>query len=185
MLTRLKRNKIIQFYLIFLIFIITLSLVFYLKSLNDGVVEYHVEEKEKIHITYIHFYDTNETVTAENLKYFLYFAYKPCKENVDFKFLFTSDKLKNIKDYDELIKYLKKMISNDFIYGNLINCSRLDNILSNTELIIVPNSEDLCVYSSYVNSLSFKLDEYKYKYFFYINSSVRGPFLPVYWIREW
>jgi hypothetical protein len=73
---------------------------------------------------------------------------------------------------------LLKLVDKDLVY-NLTTCK-------NTAIIIKNNKgSDICA-----NVQMFKTNHWKriknyFKYFFFINSSVRGPFLPNYWTKPW
>ena len=143
----------------------------------------------KIHVTFVHDMDTNEQVTLENLKYFLHFAYKPCNEEVDYTFIFNKKIMnpftsKNYPVYgltQELKEYLGKIID-----LNLFKCSVSDEISKST-LFITDSyiGGDICSYSYYIKTKWFLKKKFIYDFFFYINSTVRGPFLPIYWEKPW
>ena len=171
--------------LAFLPLLIILSIHVFLREPLSTHTESKSEPIEpKIHVTYLHFMDTTEQVTIENLKYFLHFAYKPCDQAVDYTFIFNTNKFnrsstKNHPVYGltpELKAYLQKIIDPDWLK------SAESNTLFITDGYI---GGDLCSYSNYINSMMFMGRRFRYKYFFYINSSVRGPFLPSYWKKPW
>jgi hypothetical protein len=143
----------------------------------------------KIHVTFMHDMDTNEQVTIDNLKYFLHFAYKPCNKEVDYTFIFNKKitnqfSSKNYAVYgltQELKEYLGKIID-----LNLIKCSDTDEIDESTLFITDSyNGGDLCSYTYYIKTRWFVRKKFRYEFFFYINSTVRGPFLPIYWKKPW
>ena len=57
----------------------------------------------------------------------------------------------------------------------------------NTYLIVRQNKDggDLCAHAEFVKSDFWLKNKNSYLYYFFINSSCRGPFLPNYWVRKW
>ena len=193
-------SKKIFLYLVFPTFFLLILYNFYIfnylivdenhnpKLINSDIVK-------KTHITYVHFFDTTENLTTENFKYFLNFAYIPCEKNLDFTIIINTIRIKRVlKLYNddgdeldsELDEFLKNLIEDNEIYRKFIECSNSKSNKNSNTLILIDfhDGGDICSYSNHVNNFLLK-NKNKYSYFFYINSSARGPFLPSYWNQPW
>ena len=126
-----------------------------------------------IFISYTHHLDTSDKLSIDNFKYFLHFAYVPCSDYVYFKINLNLDSIElNVR------AELLKLVDEDLVF-NLFNCK-------NTAIILRENKgSDICAIVKMFNSNHWKRVKSYFKYFFFINSSVRGPFLPNYWTRPW
>lgn len=141
------------------------------KKINENML---FSNNYKIHIMYIHYLETTDEKSIENFKYFMDFAYEPCSKNVDFTFIFHTD-----HEYIDVFKEIKKIIVDDDLIYNIKNCK-------NTRIKYRLNEGNyLCAFIDILKSDYWKLIENVYQFYFFINSSVRGPFLPVYWTRPW
>ena len=129
----------------------------------------------KIHIAYVHFLETKDSKSIENFKFFMYFAYQPCSSLIDFTLVFHTD-----NEFLNVFDELKKLFEDDEeLIEKLKYCK-------NTQLKYRPNKGgDLCAFNKLINSKYWKWKENQYQFYFFINSSVRGPFLPAYWTRPW
>lgn len=133
-----------------------------------------LSEDYKIHVLYAHFIDTNDEKTIENFKYFLNFAYKGCSPSIEFTFIFNIESNTETTIDDKL----KKLVNSEIFYS-LKNCK-------NTQIKTRENRGfDLCAYSEYLKSNDWQAKEKLFSFYFFINSSVRGPFLPAYWTKPW
>ena len=186
--------KILQnnFIILIICYIITYTLNWILftkyefkKSLLIKASKSNQDNVNKIHITYFHYLDTADPFTKENFRFFMRFAYKPCDPDVDFTFIFNVNEIpKNITDY--LNNHVKQDILEEFKQCLDDNNYQKANA-KNTRIVLRLNSKesDLCSYVELFNKDFTKVVKSLYKYFFFINSTIRGPFLPNYWLRPW
>lgn len=134
-----------------------------------------IDTFQRIHLTYIHQVDTEIKELHGNFKFFLHFAYAPCDQRIDFylTLIVNSDEL-------DVYDYIKNLVDDDELYNQLLTCR-------NTFFRKRLNSPgpDICSYAELLRSDEFKEVKNNYNYFFFINSSVRGPFLPNYWTEPW
>ena len=149
---------------------------------SDNCSNFHYEKEKssshfKIHITYTHFLESTDKLANENFKFFLDFAYEPCSKILDYTFIFNKNILKNVSK-DALYYELNSFIDYKIV-KKMKSCK-------NTKIIQRLNiGHDLCAIKEMLDSPEWKIAEKKYNFYFFINSSVRGPFLPSYWINEW
>lgn len=138
----------------------------------------------KIHVFYVHYISTGDQTTNENLVFFMNFAYSPCNPVIDYTIVLNYDDITGVVG-----KLLKLM--GDELYEKLINCSiqtdsDTHSTSLNTRVVYRKNKGgDLCAYSEIMNNPNWILIEKLYSYFFFINSSTRGPFLPAYYLKPW
>ena len=144
----------------------------------------------KSHVSYVHYLNTYDVRTVQNFKYFFHFAYEPCHEEIDFTITInTVDKmlLSGKKDiFDEIL--IKNALNNDLrLLTDIKSCSNQKNPRRNTYVIVRENKPggDLCAHVDFFKSAFWVKNKLKYKYYFFINSSARGPFLPNYWLKKW
>jgi hypothetical protein len=139
----------------------------------------------KIHISYVHYLDTLDKITIENFKFFLHFAYVPCNADVDFTIIL------NVKNLNQPIferDFFRNAFGNSTRSMNEFqSCQNSHNPTRNTFLIVRQNKDggDLCAHAEFVKSDFWLKNRDRYLYYFFINSSCRGPFLPNYWRRKW
>ena len=149
-------------------------------------IKYNKSLNQKIHISYVHHLDTNGIETKDNFKFFMHFAYEPCRNDVDFTITLNinSDNANNSI-------FERDAFKNAFYDSNHLNmfksCQDSQNPKRNTFLIVRENKDggDLCANVDLVRSESWLKRKDNYMYYFFINSSTRGPFLPNYWLRKW
>lgn len=147
----------------------------------------NLEAKNKpIHVIYAHYFDTNDKLSVENFIFFMNFAYLPCDPNVFFTIIFNRKSLSR-----NLMDDLALMIGDDLV-SKLKNCISFEGVFEtkfkyNTKIITRQNDRggDLCTYIDYMKTDFWQNNENLFHFYFFINSSVRGPFLPNYWIRPW
>ena len=140
----------------------------------------------KIQITYAHFLDTNDEPTIENFKFFMNFAYEPCHQDVDYIIILNLEKSFNLKSIFE-----NQLLHNAFddidLFQKFVSCQDEKNLNRNTYLMLRKNKDggDLCAFVDLIKTEFWTNIRSSYSYFFFINSSARGPFLPNYWNRKW
>lgn len=145
-----------------------------------------LDEIKLIHVFYAHYIETNDALSVENFLFFMNFGYKPCEKGIFFTFVFNRDKFDS-----DIINDLSKIIGEKLAF-KLRECSINDNTIElssirNTKIIVRKNQKggDLCGYVDMMKSQFWTKNENLFYYYFFINSSVRGPFLPNYWLRSW
>lgn len=128
----------------------------------------------KLHIAYIHFLETKDQKSIENFKFFMDFAYEPCSNRIDYTFIFHTDSMQV-----NIFQVLRKMFDDDGFIDKLKYCK-------NTQFKYRLNKgSDLCAFKKLFASEYWNSRENDYQFYFFINSSVRGPFLPAYWTKPW
>jgi hypothetical protein len=139
----------------------------------------------KIHISYVHYLDTLDKITIENFKYFLHFAYEPCNADVDFTIILNVNNLNQSIFERDLFR--NALGNSTRLMNEFQSCQNSKNPKRNTFLIVRQNKDggDLCAHAELVKSDFWLKNRDRYDYYFFINSSARGPFLPNYWIRKW
>ena len=147
------------------------------------------EKFNLIHVTYVH-YLSKDKLTDENFKFFIDFAYNPCHPRVFYTFLISVNSLNHF----DLKKKLPKIIGEQQ-FNKILKCSKIlkwdikDDILqyflNNTMIIIIKKTPDLCALNNIFQTSFWKKIEKFFNFYFFINSTVRGPFLPNYWIKPW
>ena len=148
-------------------------ILFFLYKFNQYYLNSNKIHFSKIFVSYVHHLDTNSEDVIENFKFFMNFAVVPCDSRVDFRITLNTNNV----SADVNAKVLK-ILADDELMSQINNCS---NVVIITNL----NTRDLCVHAEQLKSEALKRDKQKYKYFFFINSSTRGPFLPNYWTEPW
>jgi hypothetical protein len=148
-------------------------------------VKRNLQKKFKIHISYVHYLDTLGKMTIENFKFFLHFAYEPCNVDVDFTIILNVNNLSQSIFERDLFK--NAFNNSTRLINEFQSCQNSKNPKRNTFLIVRKNTDggDMCAQSELVKSDFWLRNRDRYYYFFFINSSARGPFLPSYWIRKW
>jgi hypothetical protein len=145
-------------------------------------------KKRLVHVSYVHYLDTKDKQTVENFKFFIDFAYSPCDQQVFFTITLNQDDVsKNPREYLRSLLGLNvyEKLSRCLITAN--NIALNSKIKQNTQIIIRKNrpGSDLCAQVEFLRSEFWLSNEKLFKYFFFINSSVRGPFLPTYYFKRW
>jgi hypothetical protein len=157
-------------------------------SLSNETTSNNREYNTKlIHVSYVHYFDTKDKPTEDNFKFFMHFAYVPCDPRVFFTIIF------NKKDVTKSPRYYLENLLGDKLYRKVRDCLfNTKNKLSskfkrNTQIIMRSNRPggDLCAQVDFLKSDFWSRNEKIFKYFFFINSSVRGPFLPTYYLKKW
>lgn len=148
------------------------------------------DDDSRVHIAYVHFIDTQDKMTIENFKVFMDFAYTPCNPNAQFTFIFNHERPteKDFNIYDTLYSVLGEEHTLNLLKCSLTSSfSNETNPNANTRVIfrLNKNGGDLCAHIEFLGSKEWDEIEKKFSFFFIINSSVRGPFLPNYWLRPW
>ena len=152
---------------------------------NKLAVKRNPEKDLKIHISYVHYLDTLDKITIENFKFFLHFAYEPCNADVDFTIIL------NVNNTNQPIferDLFRKAFGNSArLMNEFQSCQDSQNPNRNTYLIVRQNKDggDLCANAELVKSDFWLKNKDRYLYYFFINSSARGPFLPNYWRKKW
>lgn len=144
-------------------------------------------DKRRIHVFYVHYLDTNDQKTEENFKFFMNFAYSPCNPAI-----FYSVILNRVDTRANIAQILNKLLGKQLMQ-TLIRCFVRSNetvtkdFYHNTRLIVRKNKPggDLCAFVELLNNSYWFQMEHLFSYFFLINSSVRGPFLPNYYLKGW
>ena len=147
----------------------------------------NVNSTAKHFISYVHYLDTNQMRTVENFRYFMHVAHEPCNPDVDFVLILNVDskssRTKSIFD----LKVFTDAFSDEAHLNKFKYCQDERNPQRNTYIVLRQNKEggDLCANVELVKSDFWLQNKAKYVYYFFINSSARGPFLPNYWTRKW
>ena len=139
----------------------------------------------KIHVSYVHYLDTLDNITIENFKFFLHFAYEPCNADVDFTIILNVNNLNQPIFERDLTR--KAFGNTTRLMNEFQSCQDSNNPNRNTYLIVRQNKDggDLCANAELVKSDFWLKNKDRYLYYFFINSSARGPFLPNYWRKKW
>lgn len=140
---------------------------------NSAFVNTSLSVIFKIHVIYIHYLETTDEKSIENFKFFINFGYQPCSSAVHFTFIFNTDQ-KRIDIFQEL----KKFLDEDSIYQLRFCKNTIVKYQFN-------HGNDICSFVKLLQTKYWKSEENEYQFYFYINSSVRGPFLPAYWRKPW
>ena len=142
----------------------------------------------KIHIAYVHYLNTREEPTIENFKFFMHFAHVPCNSEVDYTIILNlnSDVYRQISNVYDLDLFKNAFSGRDHL-EKFKSCESNENPLRNTYLVLRENRDggDLCAFSDMIRNEFWLKTKAMYTYFFFINSSARGPFVPNYWLRQW
>ena len=142
----------------------------------------------KIHIAYVHFLNTPDVTTIENLKFFIHSAHDPCNSEVDYTIILNlnSNFYKQISNVYDLDLFKNAFSGRDHL-EKFKSCESSENPLRNTYLVLRENKDggDLCAFSDMIRNEFWLKTKAMYAYFFFINSSARGPFVPNYWLRKW
>lgn len=162
-------------------------------------------QSRMFHVVYIHQIDATEKLNQDNFAFFMNFAYVPCSSRIFFSLLFTKNNLKlssNFSDFNKNTNESMKQVDItpqliELIGANLtrklLKCLIPNNNIgqsfgqANTKILFVENrpGSDLCAYEALLSSSYWTENERLFYYVFFINSSVRGPFLPLYYFKPW
>jgi len=159
------------------------------KSFHKFNIIKNPKSTAKIHIAYVHYLNTRERPTIENFKFFMHFAHDPCHTDVDFTIILNLNtelyKQEGINIYD--LDLFKNAFSSQAHLNRFKSCESKENPLRNTYLILRENRDggDLCAFSDMIRNDFWLESKSMYTYFFFINSSARGPFVPNYWLKKW
>ena len=161
--------------LILISFLAVIIVMLYISSFPKKIISSDDKDDTnfKIHVSYVHYIDSNSESLNENFKFFLHFAVQPCDSRVDYRITLNTNNI-NV----DINAHVANILADDELMSQINNCS-------NVVLIKNSNTRDLCVHAEQVKSKDWKKNKQKYKYFFFINSSTRGPFLPNYWTEPW
>lgn len=166
------------------------------------------DEEERLHVFYIHQWDGEDKLNKGNFAFFMNFAYIPCSSKVFFTILLTHDKLNisenhaNPNEFHKRVKHYLKKLDYTKKFGEILGTEKANKLMkcintgdkvdgnfssANTKIYLLKNQlgSDLCAYKNLLNSDYWKLNQHLFAYFFFINSSVRGPFLPLYYFKPW
>ena len=144
----------------------------------------NVHAQSRIFLTYVHYLDTTDYRTNENLKFFMHFAHEPCNTEVDFVIIF------NVNFHTAPI-FEHKVFVEAFRDATHLQrfrwCQDERNPQRNTYVVVRKNKDggDLCANVDFLRNEFWLQNKAKYAYYFFINSSTRGPFLPNYWTKKW
>jgi hypothetical protein len=150
------------------------------------------EARLRIHVFYVHYMDTEDKLTIDNFIYFMNFAYSACHPHLFFTLVLNRRNMDTnlMSDLAEvlgprLLASMRNCTYNELDLGRRHNKERRG--YRNTKIIVRLNDHggDLCANVDMLKSEFFKKNEHLFRYFFFINSSVRGPFLPNYYLRPW
>ena len=146
----------------------------------------NVDSTPKLIISYVHYLNTHETRTVQNFRYFMHFAHEPCNPDVDFVITLNVDSTSLNGSIFET-KVFMSAFSEAAHLEKFKWCQDERNPRRNTYVIVRQNKAggDLCANVDLVKSDFWHMNKAKYIYYFFINSSSRGPFLPNYWTRKW
>lgn len=154
-------------------------------------------ETKLIHVSYVHFMDTtSDELSVENFKFFMNFGYSPCNPSVFYSIVLNRIAVNNVADsendlLDLLGKYLFDRIKNCSISNGAQSrqqqLSHSDLTTRNTQVIFRDNKPggDLCAHVDLLSSDFWTTNQHLFQLFVFINSSVRGPFLPSYYLKHW
>ena len=101
------------------------------------------------------------------------FAVQSCDSRVDYRIILNTNNI-NV----DINSRVAEVLADDELINQIKKCH---NVL----IIKNKNTKDLCAHTEQLRNASWKLDKQKYKYFIFINSTPRGPFLPNYWTEPW
>jgi hypothetical protein len=180
-------NKKIFFLLLLTMFCFTI-IISTKKNKNESEykLETNPQTNPKIHVSYVHYLDTTDGITSQNFKFFMHFAYEPCHVDVDYTIILNVNEIgkKSIFERD----LFRNAFSNSTrLMNEFQSCQNSKNPKRNTFLIVRKNVNggDLCAHAELVKSDFWLENRNNYLYYFFINSSARGPFLPNYWTSKW
>ena len=131
------------------------------------------EAEFKVLVQYVHPIETKNEIIMENFRYFLTIGVLPCHSNADFRIILIT-KSENTNVYEKL----GPLLNDTDLVQDLKRCKNVNFLLSQ-------NSEGLCAHSIQFKRSEWIREKLKYKYFFFIDSTLRGPFLPNYWAQPW
>lgn len=138
------------------------------------------------HLFYVHYLDGDDEYTKENFKFFMTFAYLPCDPNMFYTLVINRQRMSS-----NLLDDLSLLLGQDIVADvkrcecneeDLKNCA-----IQNTKIVVRLNDHgaDLCAFSNLLKSEFWMINEKHFLYYFFLNSSVRGPFLPSYYDKKW
>jgi hypothetical protein len=156
------------------------------KSSSGGSILSDGENKNLLHVSYVHYLDTTDAPTIDNFKFFMHFAYSPCDRRVFFTIILNQ---KDVKSRDAK-KYLTELLGESLyttVRRCLIEADMNNSERRNTQILLRENQPggDLCAQVDFLRSEFWLSNEKLFKFFLFINSSVRGPFLPSYFLKPW
>jgi hypothetical protein len=164
-------------------------ILFMKKSNNESEYELKAnpETNPKIHVSYVHYLDTTDGVTSQNFQFFLHFAYEPCHVDVDYTIILNVNEIGNQSIFERALFRNAFGVNNTNLINKFKSCQESNNPNRNTFLIVRKNiyGGDLCAHAELVKSDFWQTKRNNYLYYFFINSSARGPFVPNYWTSKW
>lgn len=190
---RIKKRKVGFLVKMVLIFLVLLFIVDQCLDLFDRRSALKTRLK---HVFYAHYMDTDDKLSVENLRYFMNFGYSPCDPDIFFTFIFNR-KYMDTNLLDDLrallganiVQKMKACTCNDEDLTDSFarRRRRKGNLTPNTKIVVRLNDHgaDLCAYSDMIRSEFWRRNEHLFFYYFFINSSARGPFLPNYYTNPW
>ena len=182
----LRKNSNTNKTLIIVLLIIAFLL---LKLIIQNLADHRWPSKPKTvsHVSYVHYLDTKDTRTIDNFKFFIHFAYAPCHPEIDFTITLNTNMGSSLKSLFQHMLFIDAFSNHAQLFHDFVACQSEDNPMRNTRVILRRNMRggDLCAHADLVQSGKWREKKSKYAYYFFINSSVRGPFLPNYWLRKW
>ena len=161
-------NKKCFFNILLVLVLFFLYELFQKYNLNSNKLQF-----SKIFVSYVHHLDSMSEDVIENFKFFLHFAVQPCDSRVDFRITLNTNNISA-----DINAKVANILADDELMSQIYKCN-------NVKLIKNLNTRDLCVHAEQLKTEAWKKNKQKYKYFFFINSSTRGPFLPNYWTEPW
>ena len=131
------------------------------------------EAEFKVLVQYVHPVDTENEIIKENFRFFMTIGVLPCHPSADFRIILNT-KSENTNVYEKL----GPLLNDTDLVKDLKRCKNINFLLSQKK-------KGLCAHSLQFKRSEWKREKLKYKYFFFIDSTLRGPFLPNYWTQPW
>ena len=113
--------------------------------------------------------------------------FRLCHPEIDFTITLNTDIVTSLESLFQHKLFLDAFSSRKQFLSDFLACQSEENSMRNTRVILrqIRPGGDLCAHADLVKSEFWRESKSKYAYYFFINSSVRGPFLPNYWLRKW
>ena len=115
----------------------------------------------------------------------MHFAYEPCNPDVDYIIILNMEKSYNKPIFEQQL-FIESF--RDVTHMEKFRwCQDTRNPLRNTYLVLRKNKDggDLCANVEFLKNDFWIKSKSSYMYYFFINSSARGPFVPNYWTKKW
>jgi hypothetical protein len=159
------------------------------KSQANDPNQLNKQPRMRMHVFYVHYMDTKDKLTIDNFIFFMNFAYSACNPRVFFTIVLNRRNMDTnlMSDLEKVLGASILTLIKNCTYNELDLSDRKQRGHRNTKIIVRLNDHggDLCANVDMLKSEFFKKNEHLFFYYFFINSSVRGPFLPNYYLRPW